>query len=298
MIRSPFFYVGDKYKIFPQIKREFPTEISAYYEPFLGGGSSLINVEAEKYIVNDLNEYMIKLHLHLREKSKHRESFFKKISSIEDSYQLSASYRRNIIPENLRRDFKKTYYAKFNKESYIRLRQEFNRDKSNLDILYLLLIYGFNRMLRFNKESNFNLPVGNVDLNSNVINSLNHYFDFVSSHEIDFSNMDYFDFLNEHKFEDNDFIYLDPPYLISSSEYNKLWNEDEEKKLLMLLDNLTKKGVRWAISNMTHHKNNVNDIFLKWSKKYNVVVIKSNYISYHDNSIKNKSREVLVKNYE
>ena len=34
----------------------------------------------------------------------------------------------------------------------------------------------------------------------------------------------------------------------------------------------------------------------EWAKKYNIVKIKSNYISYHDNT-KKDSIEVLVKNY-
>ena len=43
-IRSPFFYVGDKYKIMPQIIELFPSNIRNYYEAFLGGGSSVLYV--------------------------------------------------------------------------------------------------------------------------------------------------------------------------------------------------------------------------------------------------------------
>jgi DNA adenine methylase len=71
----------------------------------------------------------------------------------------------------------------------------------------------------------------------------------------------------------------------------------QEKQLLFLLDKLNEQGVKWAISNMTHHKGKENNIFIEWANKYNMVSIESNYISYHDNSIKDKSREVLVKNY-
>ena len=39
-----------------------------------------------------------------------------------------------------------------------------------------------------------------------------------------------------------------------------------------------------------------NEIFDTWSKKYNVIDITSNYISFHDNTQKG-SYEVLVVNY-
>ena len=43
IVRSPFFYVGDKYKLMPQLKSLFPDDIDNYIEPFVGGGSSFLN---------------------------------------------------------------------------------------------------------------------------------------------------------------------------------------------------------------------------------------------------------------
>ena len=37
--RSPFFYVGDKFKLLPQLKENFPKTIDRFIEPFCGGGS-------------------------------------------------------------------------------------------------------------------------------------------------------------------------------------------------------------------------------------------------------------------
>ena len=151
-------------------------------------------------------------------------------------------------------------------------------------------------MLRFNSKGEFNVPVGNVDFNDNVKNSLIDYFDFVKRRKIKLFNLDFKKFLKNIDFEKDDFVYLDPPYLISSSEYNKLWNEEKEKELLSFLDDLNSKGVKFAISNIILHKGNENLIFLNWMKKYKVYKIKSNYISYHNNGIK-KIEEVLVVNY-
>ena len=56
------------------------------------------------------------------------------------------------------------------------MRSDFNNDKDDMMLLYMLLIYGFNRMLRFNSKGDFNLPVGNVDFNKNVVNALKFIF--------------------------------------------------------------------------------------------------------------------------
>ncbi|WP_197271663.1 DNA adenine methylase, partial [Helicobacter heilmannii] len=48
-LRSPLFYVGDKYKLMPQLKPLFPAHIKRFIEPFVGGGSSFLNTPAKEY---------------------------------------------------------------------------------------------------------------------------------------------------------------------------------------------------------------------------------------------------------
>ena len=47
--RSPLFYVGDKYKLMKQLVNLFPKEVNNFYEPFVGGGTVFLNIEAKKY---------------------------------------------------------------------------------------------------------------------------------------------------------------------------------------------------------------------------------------------------------
>ena len=176
------------------------------------------------------------------------------------------------------------------------MKTDFN-NSGDISLLYLLLIYGFNHMIRFNAKGEFNLPVGNVDFNKNVYKAICHYLSFMDRHDITFYNDDFIVFLSKMKFDDETYIYFDPPYLISGSEYNKHWNEDKEIRLCNLLDELNEKGVHFGITNLIKHKGNVNKIFIDWSKKYKAYDIKSNYISFNDNTIKEDSREVFVTNY-
>lgn len=279
--RSPLFYVGDKYKIISQIKEVFPKKIDRFIEPFCGGGTVFLNTEANFYLINDIDLYVIKLHKFLISNAKNINGFWDKVENSIKKYELSASYLGKNVPLELRKQFIKTYYAKYNKESYIKMRGDFNKNKNNMLLLYLLVIYGFNRMLRFNSYGNFNSPVGNVDFNKNVYEALELYFEYVLKKNIKLYSMDYEKFIKRVNPTSNDFIYLDPPYLIANSEYNKLWNEESEIRMIKVLDQLNEKNIKFAISNVLYHRKKTNGTFNEWAKKYNIIQIESNYINYH-----------------
>lgn len=295
--RSPLFYVGDKYKLLKQLSNFFPTEINNFYEPFTGGGSVFLNICANKYFLNDVDKNLISIHKYLIKNSKNPSIFFSDVEKIVKRYNLSRSYKEDIIPIELKKKWVKTYFARFNKQGYDKLRIRVNKNiKNDPLILYILLIYGFNRMLRFNGGGKFNLPVGNVDFNKNVTKALTGYFEFVGKRRINITSKDFRKYFKDVKFEKDDFVYLDPPYLIAASEYNKIWDEKSEKDLLDILDCLNKKRVKFALSNITNYNGTSNLILKNWMKRYKVHNIESNYINYHNNK-KKSIREVLITNY-
>lgn len=295
--RSPLFYVGDKYKLVNEIKTHLPNKINRLIEPFVGGGSVFMNIDAADYLLNDIDSNVISIHKMLCSYKYHENDFFDSFFSVVERYNLSLSYKGNTIPKELKKEFPKTYFAKYNKMAYNAMKKDYNEsDRSDVVMLYALLIYGFNRMLRFNKKGDFNLPVGDVDFNRNTYDALIDYFNILGKKHLQWSCMDFRDFLNGIQYEDNDLVYLDPPYLITFSEYNKLWNVNTEQAMLDLLDGLDERNIHFAISNVTHYKGKINEMFLHWSEKYNVYPIKSNYISFNDNTIK-KFNEVLVTNF-
>ena len=166
--RSPMFYVGDKYKLIREIRTHFPNHINRLIEPFVGGGSVMMNVNANSFILNDIDSYVISLHQMLCDYVGREQEFFTEFYRIVDQYGFSISYRENSVPQELKRAYPKTYFAKYNKEAYSQLKADFIAGgQQDLMQLYVLLIYGFNRMLRFNKQGVFNIPVGTVDYNQN-----------------------------------------------------------------------------------------------------------------------------------
>ena len=295
--RSPLFYVGDKYKLVHEIRTHFPDHINRLIEPFVGGGSVMMNVDADGSLLNDISSYVISIHRMLQGYIGREQKLMNELYALVDQYGLSLSLRSDVVPKDLKAAYPKTYYARYNKAGYQQMKADFIADgQQDMQRLYLLLIYGFNHMLRFNGKGQFNLPVGNVDFNQNVQDALTDYFRLLSRKRIEWHNEDYRQFLGDIIYQEGDLVYLDPPYLITFSEYNKLWNEHTERDLLALLNNLNARGVNFAISNVTHYRGRTNSFFLEWSAQYNVHSIKSNYISFNDNSIKQFS-EVLVTNY-
>lgn len=246
--------------------------------------------------MNDVDNNVISLHKELGKYANSSEELLEKLYSIIDYYGFSCSYRGINVPEEMKKKYVKTYYSKYNKDAYLKMRQDYNKNKDNVLLLYLLLIYGFNHMIRFNSSGVFNLPVGNVDFNKNVYKAIDSYLQFVAHNEVKFCNEDYVSFLSKLTIEPDDFVYFDPPYLISGSEYNKFWNEKDEISLYELIDDLNDKKIKFGITNLIFHKGKINEIFAKWSKKYAVYDIKSNYISFNDNTIKSNSSEVYVTN--
>src|SRR5690606_22015875 len=144
-----------------KISKYFPENVNRFIEPFTGGGSVFLNSDANEYLLNDIDKKVINIHTFLRSQAENPEIFFEKIFEIISEYKLSHSYLNDIVPQDLKNKWKKTYYAKYNKEGFNKLKQDYNSGKANTTIhLYILLIYGFNRMLRFNSKGEYNLPVG------------------------------------------------------------------------------------------------------------------------------------------
>ena len=63
-------------------------------------------------------------------------------------------------------------------------------------------------MTRFNAKGEFNVPVGNVDFNTNVKNALDDYFTYVQNIDIKISSLDFEEFLEKIEHKKDDFLYL------------------------------------------------------------------------------------------
>lgn len=301
IIPSALNYTGGKYKLLPQILPFFPKDADKVVDLFCGGCNVGINVNCNKVQFNDSNKYLMGLLDTFRRLSK--EEVFQWLYSAIEKYNLS------LVSEN-----GYEYYGcesskglgEYNKEGYNKLRKDFNsrteQDDEYFLMLYLLIVYSFNNQLRFNKKGEFNLPVGKRDFNAKMQEKLAVFLDRIKSGDYGFTNGDFRE-ISLDDFTDKSFFYVDPPYLITCATYNEQdgWTEDDEYDLLSYLEQLDKKGIRFALSNVLESKGKKNQILADWIKRNeNFKAIQLDY-DYSNSNYHTKregvTREVLVVNY-
>ena len=290
-IKSPMNYTGGKYKLLHQIEPLFPEDVNLFVDLFTGGGNIAVNVKANKIVANDCEENIIGIY-----------QTFQKYDNVDE---LIGQIEEIIKTYGLTID---------NMEAYNKFRNDYNSLKTsqgnysplssyNINILlYVLICYSFNHQYRFNSKGEFNMPFGKErsQWNENMKNNLINFHRQIKEKDIVFLNKD-FRQLKVDKLGINDFVYCDPPYLITCATYNEKdgWNQECEEDLLNLLDELNTKKIKFALSNVLYSKGKTNDLLIGWSKKYNVHHLDYTYqnCNYHTKDKTNKSDEVLITNY-
>ena len=265
-------YIGGKYKLLPQLLPLFPRNIQTFVDLFCGGCNVGINTNAKKVVFNDNLSYLIDLY---------------KTFNILDSSEVISHVESRISQYNL---------SLTNDEGYKELRKLYNKERNPLD-LFVLVAYSFNHQIRFNNSHEFNNPFGKERSSFNP--KMKGTSDFVCS------NFDTFDFSS---YTDKDFVYCDPPYLITTGTYNDGkrgftgWNNNEEVKLLDVLSKLNDKNIRFGLSNVLSHKGKQNEILLHWTSRNNFYVTHLNKSysnsNYHSSKSLQTTDEVLITNYQ
>ena len=170
--------------------------------------------------------------------------------------------------------------------------------------MYTLTCYSFNYQFRFNNNREYNNPFGRnrSQFSENMKNNLILFSEKLKNMNIKFLSKE-FDKVSIENLGKDDFIYCDPPYLITTGSYNdgnrgfKDWKEEEEIKLYNFLDKANEKNIKFALSNVIEHKGKENTLLKEWSKKYKVIYLDNDYSNSSYNTKKGKSKEVLIINY-
>lgn len=299
IVKSPLNYTGGKTKLLPQIMPLFPTSINTFVDLFCGGANVGINADAKKVIYNDDNEKLI--HLYKVFAKYKPEILVEKIEKIIEKYELSQADAEGYQKYGCNSS---DGLGAYNKERFLKLRSDFNalstRDDDYYVMLYVLIIFSFNNQIRFNKLDEFNLPVGKRDFNKNIRKNFMKFVTKLRSQRKEFLCSD-FRTVDLSSLGTGDFVYCDPPYLITTASYNEQdgWNEQDEKDLLALLDKLHEQNVKFALSNVTVHKGRRNEILLRWAEKYHMHKLDFNYknSNYHGKNKEEETQEVLITNY-
>lgn len=276
-LKSPMNYIGNKYRLLNQIIPLLP-KANSFVDLFAGGLDVSINYNAQNTYCNDINYHLIDIY---------------KAFQINEYNSMIERFDKTIVEYGL---------SKENADGFVRFRDYYNNSNRNPLDLYLLMNYGFNYQLRFNSNHDFNNSFGKnrSSFNNSIRNRLPIFIEKIQLFEFsskDFREFDY-SILNK-----GDLIYCDPPYTISTGSYNdgkrgfNGWSEQDDLDLMNILDELSERGVHFALSNVLSHKGTINEALQEWSKKYKIHYLDFNYnnSSYHLNA-KSETQEVLITN--
>ena len=272
-VKCPVNFSGNKYKLLDQIIPLFPKKIDRFIDACGGSFTVGCNIQADEIIYNEIDTKVFNL--------------IKYLATCD--YNIENLKIKNIISEfNL---------SKNNKEGFQALRGRYNSSHDNV-LLYVLSAYSFNYQIRFNNSGDFNMAYGNRSYSVNMENNFKLFNNVCKNKNISFVNKDF----KELCVNKTDFIYVDPPYSQTIATYTEraLWTETKERGMYCWLDKLSNNNIRWALSNTSIYRDNVNIMLLEWAKKYNIHFLDFNYKNnnrfYKNNKLQTK--EILITNYK
>lgn len=268
MIKSPTNYTGAKDKLMPQLLEFFPNDIGTFYDVFCGGLSVSINCNYENIIANDIIKPLIQFYQNLKDSQ-----------SLQEEIDLIKSHSID----------------KLSKEDFLKKRKEFNITK-NPYTFFALMSSCTNNMMRFNKKFEFNQSFGKRTINDSTISKLFSFGEKLKEKNIRFESLSFDELFEKIPPNKNDFVYLDPPYLITEAGYNSYWSKELELKLFEVIDKLDSQNIRFALSGVSKHKG-VAYPYMDRLSKYNVIDIKHDYQKVARKKDLGETQEILVINY-
>ena len=211
---------GSKRKVAYQIKDLAPNNFNSYFETFIGGGSVLYAMDANKKVASDINKPLIDLW---------------NLIKTDPDYLLKiyTKYWHRLNEEG-NPDAYKTFYE---------IRDDYNAQYKPEDLFFLSRTC-VNGLIRFNKQGEFNnsLHYTRKGINpKNLTNILSYWSKKIQNTE--FLHLDYRDTVG--LLRKNGVVYLDPPYFHTKGMY---YGAIDMEDFLNYLEILNKKGVHYLLS--------------------------------------------------
>lgn len=273
---QPFLkWAGGKRQLLPYIRSHLPrlTRSSTYFEPFVGAGAVLFDLQPPRAKINDANRELI------------------------NCYEI---IRRDVdaLIEHV-----KTHKTD-DSEYYYRIREldrtpEYTHltDVERASRIIFLNKTCYNGLFRVNSQGQFNVPYGNYKnptiVDNIIIKAVSNY---LNQDGIVITNLDFEEAVKDAK--RGDFIYFDPPYdpvsdTASFTGYNlDKFGKNEQCRLKQVYDRLTEKGCKVMLSNSATEF--IRDLY----SAYQVITIPA---SRNINSVatgRGRIDELLILNYE
>lgn len=266
-------WVGGKRQLLPTLRTMFPNNFSSYYEPFVGGGAVLFDLQPKKAVINDVNPDLILLYQAIRDNVEGVICELEKHRNDADYFYEIRSLDRN----------KEVYSALSDAQKAAR-------------VLYLNKTC-YNGLYRVNQAGEFNSPFGKYK-NPNIVNAetLRAVSGYFNDADVQMTVQDYAKVLDN--IPRDAFVYLDPPYdpLSQTSNFTGYtkggFSHADQIRLRECCDSLNARGVKFMLSN------SATDFILDQYKDYNISIIQAKRAINSNAAKRGAVDEVIVRNYE
>lgn len=265
-INTPFNYTGSKFKLLEQIIPQMDYTKDSFLDLFCGGGSVYTNV-TDKYnriIVNDVILDLIGIHKGLIES--------------DDIIELTKS----LCP------------SKDDQEGYIKLRKEYNENKTPAG-LFALMLSCQNNMIRYNLKGEVNQTFGKRSFNPSTQKKIDEFINYIRPYKnkIEFISSDFSNVI----ITEPTMVYIDPPYSNTEAGYSSIWKLIDDIRLYDYCKQLDKNGSSFMVSGILSHDNKpclLLDKLIKDGYKYKELEFDYNKVSRVG---KKETTEIIVINY-
>ena len=267
-------WAGGKRQIIDKLKEHVPEEFGTYFEPFVGGGALLFELEPEKAVINDSNRELMNVY-----------------ECIQDETKL----------EKMLRELDK-YEANHSEEFYFEIRNK-DRDKAKFwkivdykraaRTIYLNKAC-FNGLYRVNSRNEFNVPFNKKDKINTYdgpnMRTIHAYFNY---RDVTLLSCDFEEAVKDAK--KGDFIYFDPPYDSDTSTFNSYtedgFDRNEQVRLASVFKKLSDRGCYVMLSN--HNTSLIKELY----KDFNVHIVEAKRNINANGKKRGKVEEVIITNY-
>lgn len=266
-------WVGGKAQLLDKIHKLMPLAYKKYYEPFLGGGAVLLDLNPKEAVAGDTNFELINMYLQVR-----------------DRVENVITYLNSLDAAQLRAPDPKGYYY--------RVRENFNKNLDTLSIeqaarFIYLNKHCFNGLYRVNSKGEFNVPFnGKITGNSCDPDHLRQVSKQLQN--VRFQLRDFERCVADA--QEGDLIFFDSPYApltpTSFTDYTKEgFSYEDHVRLSKVFKELSDKGCYCILTN--HDTELIRDLY----KDYNITEVDVRR-SINRNGSNRKGKEVIITNYD
>jgi DNA adenine methylase len=230
---NPFVkWAGGKKQLLPRLMEHVPEHFDRYYEPFIGGGAFLLDLQPQIATINDVNEQLLNVYIQLQTDVEALIAMINELDAVE-----------------------------CDKEHYMKMRERYNKkiasgelDTECAALMIWINKHCFNGLYRVNGKGLFNVPYNNKATGSSIDeDNLRMIAHFLMTSDTTILHGDFESACETVR--SGDFVYFDSPYVPVSetanfTDYTKDgFSYEDHKRLASLFRELDKRGAMIMLSN-------------------------------------------------